>query len=236
MNTAYIFDVDGTLTPSRSKMDPQFADQFIEFAESHDVYLVTGSDYPKTVEQVGQHVIDAVKIMFSCCGNESRAGGDIIYRNEWSGTPELLEELEHLLQTASYDVRTGQHIEMRQGLINFSVIGRGATKEQRARYVEYDTTRFERRTIAASLSARFPMIEFAIAGETGIDIYPLGRDKSQVLQHIPADETVFFGDMIRAGGNDWGIAQRCTSYHAVTGWEQTMYILQGITDVGKSRL
>ena len=50
MNHNYIFDVDGTLTPSRGTIDPNFAKEFLQFANTHRVFLVTGSDKPKTVE------------------------------------------------------------------------------------------------------------------------------------------------------------------------------------------
>jgi len=236
MSTAYIFDVDGTLTPSRAAIDPQFADQFIEFAETRDVYLVTGSDRPKTLEQVGEAVLSSAKMVFNCCGNEAWCGDKLIYSNEWHGTIELLEALEHELEICSFRLRTGNHIEMRQGQINFSVVGRGANLEQRRAYVEYDTTRFERRSVVKRLSERFHDIEFTIAGETGIDIYPKGRDKSQVLQHINASRTVFFGDMITPGGNDWGIAQHCTEHHAVNSWRETRDILQRIVEDDKTRL
>ena len=48
----YIFDVDGTLTPSRQKLDPNFLIFFNSFALANDVYLVTGSDRDKTIEQI----------------------------------------------------------------------------------------------------------------------------------------------------------------------------------------
>ena len=48
----YIFDVDGTLTPSRQKIDPEFSTFMVNFACEHDVYLVTGSDRDKTLVQV----------------------------------------------------------------------------------------------------------------------------------------------------------------------------------------
>ena len=49
----YIFDVDGTLTPSRQVIDPSFEAFMIKFCCKHDVYLVTGSDRQKTVDQLG---------------------------------------------------------------------------------------------------------------------------------------------------------------------------------------
>jgi len=44
MKTHYIFDVDGTLTPSRQKMDEDFSRFFLHFCTMNSVYLVTGSD------------------------------------------------------------------------------------------------------------------------------------------------------------------------------------------------
>ena len=48
----FIFDVDGTLTPSRGKIDPEFAPLFMHLTSNEEVYLVTGSDRQKTLEQV----------------------------------------------------------------------------------------------------------------------------------------------------------------------------------------
>ena len=50
----FLFDVDGTLTPSRQKMDKEFSKFFSNFCKNNDVYLVTGSDRDKTVEQLGK--------------------------------------------------------------------------------------------------------------------------------------------------------------------------------------
>ena len=66
---AYIFDVDGTLTPSRGMIDPNFHDWFLNFATLNAVYLVTGSDYPKTLEQVGEQICTTVKRCYNCSGN-----------------------------------------------------------------------------------------------------------------------------------------------------------------------
>ncbi len=51
-NVRYIFDVDGTLTLSRQKIDPEFKKFLLDFSSKNDVYLVTGSDRDKTVEQL----------------------------------------------------------------------------------------------------------------------------------------------------------------------------------------
>ena len=65
----FIFDVDGTLTPSRGKIDPDFLQFMLYFAGINDVYLVTGSDRDKTLEQVGEQICTTVKRCYNCSGN-----------------------------------------------------------------------------------------------------------------------------------------------------------------------
>ena len=42
--TKYIFDVDGTLTPSRQVIEPDFLSYLLGFADNRNMYIVTGSD------------------------------------------------------------------------------------------------------------------------------------------------------------------------------------------------
>ena len=58
----YIFDIDGTLTPSRDKINKDFLKWFLEFVKWHPVYLVTGSDRTKTEEQIGEELFKKVNI------------------------------------------------------------------------------------------------------------------------------------------------------------------------------
>ena len=225
--TAFVFDVDGTLTPSRSKMDPAFQEWFLGFQATHETYLVTGSDYDKTVEQVGWKVVDRAKMMFNCCGNEIRKGTDLIYQSEWKPEMALLTELESLLTQSKFKLRTGNHVEIRTGSTNFSVIGRNCDREQRQQYIDYDLKSGERESLAIRLSATFPELEFAVAGETGIDIYPRGRSKQQLAQQLAAQAPLhFFGDRMDPAGNDHGLATAIreqdlgVAYH-VRDWQDT---------------
>ena len=184
MEINYIFDVDGTLTPSRAKMDPAFQQWFIEWQKTHNTYLVTGSDYPKTVAQVGQDVIDNCKMVFNCCGNEVRVGKLITHASNWKPSHELIDALDEELTNSKFPLRTGNHIEIRTGLVNFSVLGRNADSQQRETYIKYDEEHGERIDIALRLERQFEDIDFMIGGDTGIDIYPTGKDKRQVLDYI----------------------------------------------------
>lgn len=227
MSITYIFDVDGTLTPSRAKMNPAFQEWFIEWQKKHDTYLVTGSDYPKTLEQVGETVVNNCKMLFNCCGNEVRQGKLIIHQSQWHPSHELIDALDEELTSSKFPVRTGKHIEIRTGLVNFSIVGRNATTEQRAEYIKWDEETGERIDIALRLERQFEDIDFMLGGETGIDIYPTGKDKRQVLDYIKKDSPViFFGDKTLPGGNDYPLAVSVDITHRVENWEHTWEILR----------
>ena len=67
----YVFDIDGTLTPSRLPIDPEFEKFFLEWMEGKEVYLVTGSDKDKTMEQVGEKIWTNATKVYQSCGNYS---------------------------------------------------------------------------------------------------------------------------------------------------------------------
>ena len=52
----YMFDIDGTLTPSRLPIDKNFESFFKQWLLNKKTYLVTGSDKDKTIEQVGEKI------------------------------------------------------------------------------------------------------------------------------------------------------------------------------------
>lgn len=227
MKTSYVFDVDGTLTPSRQKIDSKFQNWFVNWQKTHDSYLVTGSDYIKTVEQVGQEVIDNCKMIFNCCGNEVRVGKMIVHASTWHPPHELIDALDEELTASEFPLRTGNHIEIRTGLLNFSIVGRNASKEQREQYVKWDEETNERINVALRLERQFEDIDFMIGGETGIDIYPTGKDKRQVLDFIKKDgPIIFFGDKTLPGGNDYPLAISVDIAHRVENWEHTWEILR----------
>ena len=227
--TSYVFDVDGTLTPSRAKIDPAFKQYFLDFQQKHDTYIVSGSDYIKSLEQLGPDILSKAKMIFSCCGNEVRKDGQIIYQNLWKPSLELLDELAKLLEQSKYPIKTGRHVEIRTGLVNFSIVGRNADKDQRAAYKNYDLLAGERDSIALRLQASFPDLEIGVAGETGMDIYSQGANKAQIVRYLDSRPIIFFGDRTRPGGNDHALACVADLTHAVDDWQHTWDVLRMIT-------
>jgi phosphomannomutase len=224
----FIFDVDGTLTPSRQTMNEEFRKWFIDFCDSNDVYLVTGSDYAKTLEQVGVEVCMSVKRIYNCSGADVYEQGVNVRTSDWTAPKELYDLMYGWLQASKFPARMGNHIEERPGMVNFSIVGRGATLAERKMYVDYDTASRERESIAHQINTEFEDITATVGGETGLDIAPTGSDKSQILKDFSKEDKIyFFGDRTEPGGNDYPIAKLLgKSAFQVKGWRDTWERLQ----------
>ena len=235
---SYIFDVDGTLTPSRAKINNNFLEWFLEFVKTHRVYLVTGSNREKTEEQIGAELFEKVNCVYNCSGNTKYKKGVCVYNvRDFQLDDKPQKFLERKLRNSDFDIKTGLHFESRPGLLNFSIVGRNASKTERKKYVKYDTSTNERELISNKFNKLFSKkfdIVSQIAGETGLDIIKIGTDKAQILKDFTfQDELIFFGDNIQPGGNDYGIAQVIeygpydrTEVHHVKNWKETWKILK----------
>jgi phosphomannomutase len=241
MNLVYIFDVDGTLTPSRQAITDEMREFFTQFTQNNEVCLVSGSDYVKTIEQLGQDIVeDCVNRSYNCSGNSVWERGMEMYSSSWRLPDECSVWLERALITSEYPDRTGKHIEHRPGAVNFSIVGRNADLEQRARYVEYDKVTNEREKLAEDFNIQFEVdlnTVATIGGETGIDITEKGKDKQQVLDDFSDRTVYFFGDRCEAGGNDYPLAHAITERRRdgdkvfnVSGWQDTLDILRRLTN------
>ena len=246
MKKIYIFDVDGTLTPSRQPMTDEFKEFFLKWALKNDFYLVTGSDLPKIQEQASDEILELADGVFTCCGNQFwKEGGtkqwptdwQLVYDNKFKLTKKLNKLLGTILSNSQYPHRFGNHIEDRGSMVNFSIVGRDCSYEDRINYFKWDEEKGERKIIANAIKEKFPNLDAVIGGQISIDIYPKGMDKSQVLDVIKQDrltkynEYIFVGDRIEGGGNDYPLAQlmgetKNCDWYQTEGWEETQKILE----------
>ena len=228
MTDKFIFDVDGTLTPSRGAMDPLFKEWFLEFCRNNLVYLVTGSDRTKTLEQVGIDVYNLCTRVYQCSGNEVWIKEDTIRSSSWLLPEDAHEWLSIKLIESDFSIRSGLHFEHRTGMCNFSIVGRNADSIDRGKYVRYEEENGERRHIAQGFNKLFPELQATVGGETGIDIAPRGSDKSQILRDFVQSDTIqFYGDAMHTDGNDYPLATALSNGNyqgdsfGVTGWQDT---------------
>ena len=85
----YVFDIDGTLTPSRGKIDKDFEKFFLKWMKGKNVYFITGSDKDKTIEQIGKRIWKKATRCYQSCGNAVYENGKLIHQLDFPLTKKL---------------------------------------------------------------------------------------------------------------------------------------------------
>jgi phosphomannomutase len=247
MSAIYLFDVDGTLTPSRAKINDTFKEIFSAWAKDREIYLVSGGTFERLVNQLGIEIIEMMAGVFPCMGNafyqvreqindDGYSEWNKIYENKFVYPRNIKRSLNSIVAKSDFPVKTGMHYQERIGMINFSIVGRNADQSQRQQYVKWDEEQKERENIVSKLSKKYPTLDFAIGGAVSIDIFNKGNDKAQVIEKyfkdcIAHNAIHFVGDRIEFPGNDYPLAKslsghaHCTT-HKVESWKDTIELLK----------
>ena len=247
MKTIYLFDVDGTLTPAKTRIDSNFSNDLSTWIEGKEVYIVSGGSYERIIDQLGVSIVDKMAGVFACMGNifyqkyDSGQHGQysewkLIYENKFKAPRGFYKQLDSVVRESSYDSKAIHHYEERVGMVNFSIVGRAATQSQRKAYADYDAMEKEREQIVKVLSKRYKSLDFVIGGAVSIDIFNNGNDKSQIIDKhfkdtIKTHKIAFVGDRIPAGGNDYALAEKLRKHpnggaYEVGSWQDTAKLLK----------
>ena len=208
----YIFDMDGTITPARQPMTPDFSRRFIPWLKSHLDYLAAGSNFEKVCEQIPSDAIGAFSGIYSSMGNVFHKKGEEIYRHEIKLKKELLQTLERYRRNTKYEGQLyGNYLELRPGMLNFSVLGRNCPFTERAKYNEWDNEHHEREAVVKEINDNFPDYEASVGGKISVDIVTKGCSKGQIAHKVremyPNHKIIFLGDRTEKGGNDYTLAE-----------------------------
>lgn len=235
---ALLFDMDGTLTEPRQLISPEVLKVLRDVPLSITKHLVTGSDLGKIEEQIPfPDLLATFSRVYACNGTRVYNCNldmddetlpiepELIHKttlNDFYSQADINHIVDVLLKIAANThtkVKTGTFLEWRDSQINFSIIGRNCTTEQREDYIRWDRKSGERKKIVSELRKEFKGwgLSFRLGGQISIDITREGWDKSYAFENMneSADQCVFFGDKICKDGNDLDIAMRCGRYHHV---------------------
>jgi phosphomannomutase len=245
---ALIFDMDGTLTPATERMSESVAEAIAAVPNYYKKYLVSGSDFEKITNQIPEtFLLSNFDKVFACNGtsvyntnidldDETRPlAADLIHKVELldhysqADINHLISRLLSIASESHTKAKTGTFVEWRESQINFSVVGRNCSTNQREDYVKWDKKSSERKKIVEKLYDEFQGwgLGFNLGGQISIDITRKEWDKTYSFKHIaekPKD-CIFFGDKIVKGGNDYEIALACGKYYNVKSPKDTLKIL-----------
>ncbi len=247
MSDIFLFDVDGTLTVAKQKMDTTFQKDFLKWMTGKEVYIVSGGTFERILNQVGSDVLDKTSGVFACMGNAFLQKSDLInetgfnewrlvYKNKFTYPKNLNRRLDSIVSKSDFPVKTGRHYEERVGMINFSIVGRNADLDQRKQYEEWDAEKQERKEIVEALRGKFNTLDFVIGGAVSMDIFNKGNDKSQIIKRyfdeaLQHNKIHFVGDRIPFPGNDHTLAKLLRAHsngaaYEVETWKDTAKLLK----------
>ena len=247
--TALIFDMDGTLTPPTQKISTEMLSTLSSIPPGYKKYLVTGSDLTKVLNQIPEEfLLQNFRKVFTCNGTRVYDTSLDMDDETKPFQPDLVHKIDLLDHYSQADInhlvsrllaiaseshtkyKTGTFIEWRESQINFSVVGRNCSLDQRENYVIWDKKSNERKKIVEKLKEEFSGwgLGFNLGGQISIDITRKEWNKSYALQFIPEsnEDCIFFGDKIVAGGNDFEIAMKCGKYYDVESPADTLILLE----------
>jgi len=246
---ALIFDMDGTLTPSRQPVTDKVVTRLARLSGKYKLYLVTGSDYRKVEEQFGWENVTQLFERVYCTNGTKVYQTRLDPDNEMGSLePELIHSVElddhysqadlnyitsTLLRYAAdhhTKYKTGTFVEWRGSQINFSLIGRNCSQAQREDYVKWEKKGSDRDKAIKFLNEKFAGygLAFRKGGQISIDISREEWSKTYSFENMDEkpEECVFFGDNIVPVGNDWEIAKMAGRFHAVDNPDHLLEILR----------
>lgn len=240
-----VFDLDGTLTESKSDMDQEMADLFGKLLEKDKVAVIGGGKFGMFEKQLLSKLPNSNNLknlfLFPATatafyryddGDWRFVYGHDLTSDQKKGILNAFEQTFKELNYANPERIYGEVIEDRGSEITFSALGQEAPLEEKEKWKRehYDL----KIKITETLQKYLPDMEVRAAGYTSIDVTHKGIDKEFGLKQIrdrlglTFDDMMFVGDALFGGGNDSAALRTGIPCFAVEGPEETKVLIRDI--------
>ncbi len=237
------FDLDGTLTESKSNLDKEMADLLCELMRYKRVAVMGGGNYG----QFQQQFLRYLKCPKSRLKNllllptsgaalyQSKKGKWVkVYQNIFSRVEKskIFDAFNKAFKDIKYKKPKktyGEIIEDRKSQITFSALGQKAPLNEKERW---NKTNDVRPHLKMALEKYLPEFEVRLGGLTSIDVTKKGVDKAygigQLLKlfKLQKNEIVYIGDALYEGGNDEAVLRAGIETVGVDGPAETKNIIR----------
>ncbi len=239
-----VFDLDGTLTESKSKMTIEMSDLLSSLLEEHYVAIVSGGAFPQYQKQILDglgHIGDGLKnhlYLFPTNGSSLYLYKDNNWVCEYEellntdektkimhAWNEALKQTKIILPTPSY----GPVIEDRATQISFSGCGQSAPIEIKSVW----DPKMEKRSALRDVMLPFlPDFSISLGGMSTIDVTRKGIDKAYSINKIISylgvikSDIMFVGDKLEPGGNDFPARASGADCVEVSGPKETEKVIK----------
>ena len=250
-----VFDLDGTLSPSKFHIDSEMAELFKSLLLVKKVAVISGGKF----EQFEIELLNPLKdqnanyqnlFLFPTCSSVGYKYEDdelkLMYANYLSEGE--VEKIKNAFKQAYDEIgyqdpekTYGEVVENRKSQVSFSALGQDIVNvlgEEGIRQKEvWRTNNDVRPQMAEVLKKLLPEFEVRIGGLTTIDITHKGIDKAygveQIQKHlnVPISKMLFIGDAMFPGGNDHAVIKTGIDYIPIEGPEETKKIISNILNI-----
>jgi len=247
MKKLIAFDLDDTLSVTKSPMDPKMADLLARLLKEYEVCVISGG----RIEQFKAQVLDLLDVdeqllprlhLMPTCGTRyyrydvDSSEWKLQYANDMSEeqkqkVTKVLEEEARALDLWC-DTPAGEIIEDRHSQVTMTALGQQASPEDK--YAWAEKYKDIRPVLRDNVAKRVPELEVRIGGTTSTDVTLKGIDKAYGMQKLidetamSKDDILFIGDKLEPGGNDYPVKAMGIDCIAVEHWQDTAREIEDI--------
>lgn len=242
MKKLIVFDLDGTLTTSKSSLDSEMASLLHDLLGVVKVAIISGSAWLQFEKQVLSNLahdqsLGRLSILPTCGTQFFQYSGQWkrLYAEDFTtGEKEkIVSSLGRAVETAGFAVEKvwGETIEDRGSQITWSALGQQAPLEEKEKW---DSDFAKRRKVKTILDTLIPEFSVRLGGATSIDVTKPGIDKAygigklREILGIPVQEMIYVGDALFPGGNDYPAEQAGVISIPVKGPHETKRVIEAI--------
>lgn len=241
--TLVAFDLDDTLAPSKSAIDPRMLDLLEQLLNRVEVCVISGGNFEQFDAQLlsglghlSEQTLAGLHLL-PTCGTQyyRRVEGEwrASYRENLSDDQKA-RAIDALTSTAQalglWEAETwGEIIEDRGSQITFSALGQQAPVDAKK---AWDPSGEKKNALRTAVAELLPDLEVRSGGSTSVDITRKGIDKAYGMRKLAEqtgftlEEMLFVGDRLDPEGNDYPVLALGVTCRAVTGWEDTAEFLE----------
>ena len=245
-----VFDLDGTLVPTKSPMDREMTKLITQLLETKKVAIIGGGKYQVFQKLFIKQLSGSKANLHNLFLFPTTSTAFYRYNKGWkkvysrglskANRDKIKQTFKQVFAEIGYEhpkKTYGPVIEDRGTQVTFSALGqdivtklgmKGVTLKEKWKQ-ENTPTKFK---IAKLMAKYLPHLEVRAAGHTSVDVTGKGIDKAYGLKQIEKylkvkiKDMLFIGDAIFPGGNDYAVTKTKVDYIKVSDPEATKKLIK----------
>jgi phosphomannomutase len=242
MKKLIVFDLDGTLAPSKQPLGQDIAEWIVRLLGVCRVAVISGGAWPQFEKQLlGNLPKDAPLDRLSLLPTSGTrfmkydGGWKQLYAEDFSEDEKktIIAALNQVFDASGFkpDRHWGETIEDRGSQITLSALGQQAPLEVKDKW---DPDFAKRKAMRAKLVPLLPDFAIGMGGSSSLDVTRPGIDKAYGIGklveelNIPIADMMFVGDALFEGGNDFPARRTGVECIQVSGPTETAKVIETI--------